>query len=65
MSILEKIKKLESKEVFKWFETISKIPRESGHEKEISDFLVEFAKERNFEVYRDSVNNVIIKNVEL
>ena len=50
MSILEKIKKLESKEVFKWFETISKIPRESGHEKEISDFLVEFAKERNFEV---------------
>lgn len=61
MSILEKIKKLESKEVFKWFETISKIPRESGHEKGISDFLVEFAKERNFEVYRDSVNNVIIK----
>lgn len=55
------IKNIESKEVFKWFEEISKIPRESGHEKEISDFLVEFAKERNFEVYRDSANNVIIK----
>lgn len=55
------IKNIESKEVFKWFEEISKIPRESGHEKEISDFLVAFAKERNFEVYRDSVNNVIIK----
>lgn len=55
------IKNIESKEVFKWFEEISKIPRESGHEKEISDFLVEFAKERNFEVHRDSVNNVIIK----
>ena len=25
MNILEKIKKLESKEVFKWFETISKL----------------------------------------
>ncbi len=55
------IKNIESKEVFKWFEEISKIPRESGHEKEISNFLVEFAKERNFEVHRDSVNNVIIK----
>ena len=55
------IKNIESKEVFKWFEDISKIPRESGHEKEISDFLVQFAKERNFEVHRDSVNNVIIK----
>ncbi|WP_432631722.1 aminoacyl-histidine dipeptidase [Brachyspira sp.] len=55
------IKNIESKEVFKWFEEISKIPRESGHEKEISDFLFEFAKERNFEVHRDSVNNVIIK----
>ena len=55
------IKNIESKEVFKWFEEISKIPRESGHEKEISDFLVAFAKERNFEVYRDSANNVIIK----
>ena len=58
------IKNIESKEVFKWFEEISKIPRESGHEKEISDFLVEFAKERNFEVHRDSVNNVIIKKCE-
>ena len=55
------IKNIESKEVFKWFEKISKIPRESGHEKEISDFLVAFAKERNFEVYRDSANNIIIK----
>lgn len=52
---------LESKEVFKWFEEISKIPRESGHEKKISDFLVKFAKIRNLEVYRDSFNNVIIK----
>ena len=55
------IENIESKEVFKWFEKISKIPRESGHEKEISDFLVEFARERNLEFYRDSVNNVIIK----
>lgn len=55
------INNIESKEVFKWFEEISKIPRESGNEKEISDFLVKFAKDRNFEVYKDFANNVIIK----
>ena len=51
---------IESKEVFKWFNEINKIPRESGHEKEISDFLVKFAKDRNLEVYQDSAMNVII-----
>ena len=29
---------IESKEVFKWFNEINKIPRESGHEKEIVIF---------------------------
>ena len=52
---------MESKEVFKWFNEINKIPRESGHEKEISDFLVKFAKDRNLEVYQDKAMNVIIK----
>ena len=31
--------------VFKYFEEISQIPRGSGNEKQISDFLVNFAKE--------------------
>ena len=52
---------LDSKEVFRWFSEISNIPRESGHEKEISDFLVKFAKDRKLEVYQDKENNVIIK----
>lgn len=58
---LDSLKSLESKSVFEWFSEISKIPRESGHEKEISDFLVKFAKDRNLEVYQDKENNVIIK----
>lgn len=52
---------LNPQEVFYWFEEISKIPRESGNEKEISDFLVKFAKERNLEFYQDEAFNVIIK----
>lgn len=52
---------LEPKEVFKWFQEINQIPRESGNEKEVSDYLVKFAKERNLEVYQDEALNVIIK----
>lgn len=55
------LENIRPKEVFKWFEEISKIPRESGDEKAISDFLVKFAKERNLEVYQDEALNVIIK----
>ncbi|WP_300711371.1 aminoacyl-histidine dipeptidase [uncultured Brachyspira sp.] len=58
---LSSFEHLDSKEVFRWFYEISSIPRESGYEKEISDFLVKFARDRNLEVYQDKENNVIIK----
>lgn len=35
---------LQPKKVFKYFSEISKIPRCSGNEKEISDYLVNFEK---------------------
>ena len=44
-----------------YFKEISKIPRSSGDEKAISDYLAAFAKERNLEVIQDEVNNVIVK----
>jgi len=52
---------LEPKNVFKWFYEISQIPRGSGNEKAISDFLVDFAKKRGLEVWQDKAMNVIIK----
>lgn len=55
------INKVKPKDVIKFFEEISKIPRESGNEKEIKNYLVEFAKNRNLEVYEDENFNVIIK----
>lgn len=57
----EFLKDTEPKKVFSFFEQISKIPRGSGNEKGISDYLVKFAKERNLEVIQDNVLNVIIK----
>lgn len=52
---------LEPKEVMYYFEEISGIPRGSKNEKEISDYLVEFAKKRELEVIQDNALNIIIK----
>ena len=43
------------------FLRISKIPRMSGNEKQISDFFVEVAKNNNLDYYQDENNNLLIK----
>lgn len=58
MAVFENI---EPKEVFHFFEEISRIPRGTYHTKEISDYCVNFAKERGLSVIQDEWNNVIIK----
>jgi len=52
---------VEPVEVFQYFEEISSIPRGSGDERRISDYLVSFAKEHKLEVIQDKALNVIIK----
>lgn len=59
--MLEKLKDLSSFEAFKYFKAMNEIPRGSGNEKAISDWLVSFAKENNLEVIQDKALNVIIK----
>lgn len=51
---------VEPKEVFHFFEELTQIPRPSGKEKKVSDYLVKFAKERGLEVHQDDLYNVII-----
>ena len=58
MNILQN---LEPKKVFEYFEAISNIPRGSGNEKEISDYLLNFGKSLGFESIQDKALNVIIK----
>lgn len=55
------IRDLNPKHVWKFFSEISEIPRCSGNEEAISNYLVDFAKERNLEVNQDEANNVVIK----
>ncbi len=57
MSIAEKY---QPNRVFYYFEEICKIPHGSGNTKEISDYLVNFAKEQGLSYYQDEANNVII-----
>ena len=57
MRVLEN---LQPARVFYYFEEIAKIPHGSGNTKQISDYLVEFAKEHSLEHYQDEVNNVIM-----
>lgn len=57
------LEQLDYKGVFKYFSEISKIPRGSGNEKAVSDYLVSFAKTHQIECTQDEANNVImIKN---
>lgn len=55
------VEKEEPKEVLNFFQEISKIPRKSGNEEKIKDYLVNFAKKRNLEVFEDKNYNVIIR----
>lgn len=45
----------------RFFEEISRIPRQSFREQQISDYLVAFAKDRGLWCYQDSIGNVVIK----
>ncbi len=54
-------KGLEPARVLGYFEEISAIPRGSGNEKGIGEYLEAFAKEHGLFCYRDAIHNVFIK----
>ena len=47
--------------VLYYFEEISRIPRGSGNEAAVAEYLVAFAKERALYCHRDAANNVLIR----
>lgn len=55
------LENLEPKEVFHYFEELTKIPRGTYNTKAVSDYCVNFAKELGLEYIQDQANNVIIK----
>jgi len=56
-----KLSGLKPEAVFKHFEALTQIPRESGNEKAVSDYLVKFGESLDLEVIQEECLNVIIK----
>lgn len=58
MAVLSELK---PQEVFHFFEELCAIPHATFKTKRISDYCVNFAKERGLDYYQDEMNNVIIR----
>lgn len=58
---MEELKNSICVEVFQYFKEMNEIPRGSGNEKAISDWLVKFAKDHSLEVIQDKAMNIIIR----
>lgn len=61
MKELQELNNMKSYKALEFFREMNQIPRGSGNEKAVSDWLVKFAKDRNLEVIQDEALNVIIK----
>ena len=56
------LEQIDYKTIFHYFEEISKVPRGSYHNEKISDYLVQFAKERGIAYRQEECGNVIFGN---
>lgn len=52
---------VEPKLVFKYFEDLTRIPRDSGNEEMVCEYLFQFAQSHGFEYYKDEAKNVLLK----
>lgn len=57
----EEIKKLEPREVWNHFYSLTRIPRPSKHEEKIQQFMLDFGDQQGLETMRDKVGNIIIR----
>lgn len=55
------LENLKPERVFYYFEKLTKIPRESGNEKQVSDYLYNLGKSFGYEAFQDEANNVVIR----
>jgi len=46
--------------VFRYFEDLTRIPRGSGNEDMVCEYLIKFAKDHEFTYYKDDMKNVLI-----
>lgn len=61
MQELGALKGIEPAEVMYYFERLSEIPRGSRNEKQVSDYVADFARERGLEYHQDDMYNILVK----
>ena len=59
--MMQVLKNIKPERVMFYFEKLTEIPRESGNEKQVSDYLKKVGEELGYEVIQDESMNVIIK----
>ncbi len=52
---------MDVEKVISYFRKVCSIPRASGDEKAVGDYIESFARERGLSVYRDDIGNIIIR----
>lgn len=55
------INELEPKGIWQNFYLLTQVPRPSGHLEKVQDFLLNWAKERNIEAFKDNAGNIIMR----
>ncbi len=55
------LKDLKPAEVFRYFEEISRIPRGSGNETAVVDYIAAVASSYDLEYYRDNADNILVR----
>ncbi|MFQ1021762.1 aminoacyl-histidine dipeptidase [Avibacterium paragallinarum] len=58
---MSEIQQLQPQLLWKWFDQICAIPHPSYHEEALANFIVNWAKEKQFFVERDDVGNILIR----
>lgn len=58
---MSEIQTLQPALLWKWFDQICAIPHPSYHEEQIAEFIVNWAKQKQFFVERDEVGNILIR----
>lgn len=57
---MERLLKIDSKQIFKYFEEICSIPHGSGNMEKISEYVLSFAEKNGLRAVRDNAFNVIV-----
>lgn len=58
---MSNIQDLEPKGIWKNFYLLTQVPRPSGHLEKVQQFLLDWAKERNIEAFKDNAGNIIMR----